>query len=95
MSGYGDDDDDDAVMECDSCGYEGEAYDFAHSGPDAKCPACGAVQGESGGAGPSPLLECPQCEAEIAYDDVQEAELEDHARCPECGCASPTEQWFG
>lgn len=41
------------------------------------------------------LLVCPQCDADVAYEDVEEAELSDHVRCPICDCASPVNEWLG
>lgn len=39
-------------------------------------------------------LGCPACDAEVAYEDVDESEEEGHAKCPECGHSSPTDEWF-
>lgn len=40
-------------------------------------------------------LECPNCGALIGYDDVQEVERDENsAGCPDCGEASPTDEWF-
>lgn len=40
-------------------------------------------------------LECPACGAIVGYDDAEVVDGDaDKTGCPECGEASPTEDWF-
>jgi rubredoxin len=41
-----------------------------------------------------PLIVCPNCDVGVGYDDVEESDCPDQAKCPVCEVSSPTEEWF-